>query len=255
MLGYVPQAVSVDADLSAYENLLIFSKLFHVEKNARKKLISEALEYMGLTERANDLVKHFSGGMMRRLEIAQALVNRPKILFLDEPSIGLDPTAKRQGWDYIKRLNEEFGITIFITTHDMFEADELCDRVAIMNRGEIAVMGTPAELKSSIGGDVVSLQLSSPATSLILPREIGSIISSESGQMLKIQVDRAELAIPKVMEFFSKSGFSIESISFNKPNLDDVFTKYTKSNLIGGQGAEMYKEARSVRRSFAKHAG
>ncbi|MDG6998616.1 MAG: ATP-binding cassette domain-containing protein [Nitrososphaerota archaeon] len=259
MLGYVPQAVSVDGDLSAYENLLIFSKLFHVERNTRKKLISEALAYMGLTDRENDLVKHFSGGMMRRLEIAQALVNRPKILFLDEPSIGLDPTSKRQGWEYIKRLNQEFGVTIFITTHDMVEADELCDRVAIMNRGQIAVLGTPSELKSSISGDLVTLELSTQAKNLILPREIGSIVSSPTGEdgdsILRIQVDSAEHAIPKVMDFFSRSGLCIESISFSKPNLDDVFTKYTKATLTEDQGKALYKEARSTRRSFARHSG
>ncbi|HKW05720.1 MAG TPA: ATP-binding cassette domain-containing protein, partial [Nitrososphaerales archaeon] len=125
MLGYVPQLISVDSGLTAYENLLIFSKLFYVERSIRKKRIAEALEYMGLSDRANDLVIHFSGGMMRRLEIAQALVNRPRILFLDEPSIGLDPTSRKQGWSYIKKLNREFGATIFLTTHDMLEADEL----------------------------------------------------------------------------------------------------------------------------------
>ncbi len=124
LVGYVPQLISVDGQLTAYENLLIFAKLFYVERSIRKKRIEDALEYMGLADRANDLVMHFSGGMMRRLEIAQALVNRPKILFLDEPSIGLDPTSKKQGWEYIKNLNSEFGVTVFITTHDMLEADD-----------------------------------------------------------------------------------------------------------------------------------
>lgn len=256
MLGYVPQAVSVDGDLSAYENLLIFSKLFHVDKSIRKKMITEALEYMGLSERKDDLVKHFSGGMMRRLEIAQALVNRPKILFLDEPSIGLDPTSRRQGWDYIRRLNQEFGVTIFISTHDMVEADELCDRLAILNRGQIAVLGSPTELKHSISGDLVTLQLAKPATNILLPREIGTIVSTNSDEAtLKIQVDRAEVAIPKIMNFFGQLALNIESISFSKPNLDDVFTKYTRSNLSANQSADLFKEARSVRRSFARHAG
>jgi ABC-2 type transport system ATP-binding protein len=253
MLGYVPQAVSVDGDLTAYENLLIFSKLFHVDRNLRKKRIEDALEYMGLGDRANDLVKHFSGGMMRRLEIAQSLVNRPKILFLDEPSIGLDPTSKKQSWNYVKSLNKEFGVTIFITTHDMLEADELCGRIAIMNRGSIAVMGPPGELKSSIGGDLITAQLGSPATNLILPRELGSIVSSDQNQ-IKIQTDKpAEFDLPKVMDFFSRSGLSVDSISINKPNLDDVFTRYTKSSLTQETG--MYREARISRRSFQRHSG
>ena len=255
MLGYVPQAVSVDGDLTAYENLLIFSKLFHVEHGIRKKRISDALEYMGLSERANDLVKHFSGGMMRRLEIAQSLVNRPKILFLDEPSIGLDPISKRQGWNYVKNLNKEFGVTIFITTHDMLEADELCNRIAIMNRGNIAVMGPPRELKASIGGDLIIVKLSSPASNIILPRELGSIVNNDQSE-LRIQTDvAAETALPRVMEFFSRSGLVVDSISISKPNLDDVFTKYTKSSLLEDQETGMYSEARVARRSFQRHSG
>ncbi|MGI0085744.1 MAG: DUF4162 domain-containing protein, partial [Nitrososphaerales archaeon] len=207
----------------------------------------------GLSERANDLVMHFSGGMMRRLEIAQALVNRPKILFLDEPSIGLDPTSKKQSWDYIKRLNREFGVTIFITTHDMLEADELCDRIAIMNRGDIAVLGSPSELKSSIRGDLVTLELSSSAANILLPSELGSIVSNDEDS-IKIQTDRAESALPRLMEFFTESGLSIESISISKPNLDDVFTKYTKAALTQEDGT-MFKEARMTRKSFTRHAG
>ena len=160
MLGYVPQSVSVDGDLTAYENLLIFSKLFDVKKADRGQRIKEALDYMGLSERADDLVKHFSGGMMRRLEIAESLVNRPKILFLDEPSIGLDPASRLKTWGYIKRLNSDYGVTIFITTHDMEEADELCDRLAIMNQGKIAISGAPEDLKRSIGGDLVTVKTS-----------------------------------------------------------------------------------------------
>ena len=124
MLGYVPQSISVDTDLTGYENLLIFSKLSYVDKKERSGRIKNALEYMGLTDRAKDLVKHYSGGMMRRLEISQALVNRPKILLLDEPSIGLDPASKMHVWESIKQLKEKFGTTIVITTHDMSEADE-----------------------------------------------------------------------------------------------------------------------------------
>jgi ABC-2 type transport system ATP-binding protein len=253
LVGYVPQLISVDGQLTAYENLLIFAKLFYVERSIRKKRIEDALEYMGLADRANDLVMHFSGGMMRRLEIAQALVNRPKILFLDEPSIGLDPTSKKQGWEYIKNLNSEFGVTVFITTHDMLEADELCDRIAIMNKGEIAALGSPTELKSKISGDLVTLTLSGPATNVLLPREFGSIVNNDQ-ENIKIQTDHAETALPRLIEFFSKSGLKIESISISRPTLDDVFTKYTKSSLAD-QGEGMYREARMTRRSFARHSG
>jgi ABC-2 type transport system ATP-binding protein len=255
MIGYVPQAVSVDGDLTAYENLLIFSKLFHVERSLRKKRIEDALEYMDLSDRANDLVKHFSGGMMRRLEIAQSLVNRPKVLFLDEPSIGLDPNSKRAGWNYVKNLNREFGVTIFITTHDMLEADLLCDRIAIMNKGEIAILGSPAELKSSIGGDMIIVKTPMPVTNLLLPRELGSIVGSDHSE-IRIQTPiAAELALPRIMEYFSKNGATIESISISKPNLEDVFTKYAKGNLKDDQEAGLFREARVARRSFQRHSG
>jgi len=254
MIGYVPQSVSVDGDLTACENLLIFAKLFHVERNIRKKRIDDALEYMDIAERKNDLVKHFSGGMMRRLEIAQSLVNRPKVLFLDEPSIGLDPNSKRQGWKYVKNLNKEFGVTIFITTHDMLEADELCDRIAIMNRGEIATMGSPSQLKSSVGGDMIIVKTVTPPTNIILPRELGSIVSTVDTE-IKIQTALpAEHVVPRVMEYFSKAGATVDSISISRPNLEDVFTKYARGNLQEDETG-LYNEARVARRSFQRHSG
>src|SRR5918911_553787 len=162
MLGYVPQSISVDADLTAYESLLIFSKLSYVNKKEREERIHAALKQMDLEKRSNEIVKHFSGGMMRRLEIAQALVNRPRLLLLDEPSIGLDPASKRQVWKNVKQLRQDYGTTILITTHDMAEADALCDRLAIMSAGKIAVLGNPAELKKTvIGGDIVTVTLAS----------------------------------------------------------------------------------------------
>ncbi len=252
-IGYVPQAVSVDGDLTAYENLLIFSKLFHVDRHLRKARIEEALDYMDLSDRADDLVKHFSGGMMRRLEIAQSLVNRPKILFLDEPSIGLDPNSKKQGWNYIKNLNREFGVTIFITTHDMLEADELCDRIAIMNRGNIAVMGSPGDLKNSVGADKITIKFTGKVPPVAFPRELGTIINASDNE-IKIQPDGpAEHALPRVMEYFTRSAIPIDTISVSKPNLEDVFTKYTKTTM--SEAAGIQSEARLARRSFQRHAG
>jgi ABC-2 type transport system ATP-binding protein len=244
----------VDGDLTAFENLLIFSKLFHVERNIRKARIREALEYMDLSDRRNDLVKHFSGGMMRRLEIAQSLVNRPKVLFLDEPSIGLDPNSKKQGWNYIKNLNREFGVTIFITTHDMQEADELCDRIAIMNRGNIAILGSPSDLKASVGGDMITVKIASESPRAQLPKELGTIVSADEDQIKIHPVEPAEHALPRVMEFFSRASIPIDSISISKPNLEDVFAKYTKTTLSETEASEIYSEARVTRRSFQRHA-
>jgi ABC-2 type transport system ATP-binding protein len=247
-LGFVPQAVSVDGDLSGYENLLIFAKLFFVDRKLRRKRISEALEYFGLTDRADDLVKHYSGGMMRRLEIAQALVNRPRLLFLDEPSIGLDPYSRMQVIKQIKDLNQNFGTTIFVTTHDMNEADELCDRLAIMNLGKIAVSGSPTELKRSVGGDVITISVSGKLPDTI-PKELGSMISSGEG-VVKILTEDGERAIPRITDYFEGSGTVVESVSLNRPTLDDVFMKYAKMGLVQETS---FREARSARRSIARH--
>ncbi|WP_407282427.1 ATP-binding cassette domain-containing protein [Methanolobus sp. WCC1] len=249
MFGYVPQAVSADGDLTGYENLLIFAKLFYVNKNEREKRINNALEYMGLSDRSQDLVKHYSGGMMRRLEIAQALVNRPKVLFLDEPSIGLDPSSKRQVWKYIKRLNEEFGMTVVITTHDMLEADELCHRIAIMNSGKIAVIDTPFLLKKSIGGDIISLNLMESGQNVSLPHDLGLIIGSDDDNRILISTDNSETAIPKIIRHFEGNGTLVSSVTVNKQTLDDVFMKYARSSLHP-QGS--MKDNHSVRRSFVR---
>ena len=247
MLGFVPQAISVDGDLTGYENLLIFAKLFYVNHDERKKRISEALEYFGLADRGDDLVKHYSGGMMRRLEIAQALVNRPRLLFLDEPSIGLDPYSRMQVIKQIKDLNRSFGTTIFVTTHDMMEADELCDRLAIMNTGKIAISGSPMELKKSVGGDVLTVSTSGTLPGTI-PGELGTLVSAQQGT-LKILTDDGERAIPRVTDFLEGRGVTVESVSLSRPTLDDVFMKYAKSGLQEGS----FRDARSARRSISRH--
>lgn len=249
MLGFVPQAISVDGDLTGYENLLIFAKLFFVDREQRDKRIHEALDLFGLADRANDLVKHYSGGMMRRLEIAQALVNRPRLLFLDEPSIGLDPYSRMQVIDHIRQLNRTFGTTILITTHDMAEADELCDRLAIMNLGKIAASGAPGDLKRSIGGDVLTVNVTGE-TPGSLPKDLGSVVSSENGTLKILTVD-GERAIPRITDYLEDNGAVVESISLSRPTLDDVFMKYAKASLRQDSGS--FRDARSARRSITRH--
>lgn len=151
VIGYVPQLVSADGQLSGYENLLIFAKLYDLPRSERESRVREALEFMGLTEVGDKLVRNYSGGMIRRLEIVQSMLHRPSILFLDESTVGLDPVARKGVWEHIQRLRADYGTTIFLTTHYMQEADELCGRVAIMHLGKVAAIGTPAELKASLG--------------------------------------------------------------------------------------------------------
>jgi len=151
VIGYVPQMLSADGSLTAYENLLIFAKLYHIPRDERESRIRDSLAFMGLAEVADKMVHDYSGGMIRRLEIAESMLHRPKVLFLDEPTVGLDPIARKAVWDHIRRLRADYGTTILLTTHYMEEADELCNRVAIMHLGKVAAIGTPAELKATVG--------------------------------------------------------------------------------------------------------
>ncbi len=158
VIGYVPQLLSADGTLTGYENLLIFAKLYDIPRRERKQRIHDVLSFMDLTNEADRMVRTYSGGMIRRLEIAQSLMHKPRVLFLDEPTIGLDPLARRAVGDLIMDLREDYGATIFITTHLMEEADQLCDRVAIMHRGKVAALGSPSELKAAIGGEETTLE-------------------------------------------------------------------------------------------------
>ncbi|MFL0603835.1 ATP-binding cassette domain-containing protein [Cylindrospermopsis raciborskii] len=150
VVGYVPQALSADGTLTGYENLLIFAKIYDIPTRHRKQRIREMLEFMGLENVAHRMVRNYSGGMIRKLEIAQAILHQPQILFLDEPTVGLDPVARSQVWQLMEQLQKQHGTTIFLTTHFLEEADALCDRVAIMNRGKEIITGSPSQLKASI---------------------------------------------------------------------------------------------------------
>jgi ABC-2 type transport system ATP-binding protein len=157
IIGYVPQLVSADGALTGYENLLIFAKLYDIPRAERQARLKDALALMGLTEAADRMVREYSGGMIRRLEIAQSMLHRPQVLFLDEPTVGLDPVARRVVWEHIGQLRRAYGTTILMTTHLMEEADHLCHRVAIMHLGRVAAIGSPAALKASLGGNSITL--------------------------------------------------------------------------------------------------
>jgi len=231
LCGYVPQDVSVDGDLTGYENLLFYAKLYYVPSSERRRRIQEALDFMQLTDRANSMVKSYSGGMMRRLEIGQVLVNQPRILFLDEPSIGLDPSAKRDIWDYVIRLRSEFDTTILLTTHDMLEADELCDRIAIMNRGRIVETGSPEQLKAGLGGDVVSFTTSAADCSALL-RQLGyQLLSRSPDSVYDIVVSNGDQEIPRILEELKNHGIVTESVSLKRATLDDVFLRYAGKRI------------------------
>jgi ABC-2 type transport system ATP-binding protein len=157
VIGYVPQLVSADGSLTGYENLLIFAKLYDIPRAERAARIGDALRFLDLTAVADKLVREYSGGMIRRLEIAESMLHRPAVLFLDEPTVGLDPVAREAVWQHLQHLRREYGTTIVFSTHLMEEADRLCSRVAVLHRGRAVALGSPAELKAVVGGVDTSL--------------------------------------------------------------------------------------------------
>ena len=249
MAGYVPQDVSVDGDLTGYENILMYAKLYNLPKTARDQRIKETLAYLEIQDRASQMVNTYSGGMMRRLEIAEALINKPQVLFLDEPSIGLDPSARRIMWDLIKQLRSQFGATIFINTHDMVEADTLCDRIGIMDKGKLVTIGEPAALKSTVGGDVLSITSQSDEC-LDKLEELGyQPLSDPSDHTLDLLVTNGERLIPQLLESLNGLGVQVESVSLKKPTLDDVFLRYTGTRM--GE-RDTWTAARRSRRNLQK---
>ncbi len=157
LIGYVPQAISADGSLTGYENLWVFARLYDVPHAEQQSRVRDALAFMGLQEAGDRLVRTYSGGMIRRLEVAQAVLHRPQVLFLDEPTVGLDPVARKAVWEHLNQLRERYNMTMLITTHYMEEADSLCQRVAIMHQGKIMAMGEPDELKAGVGGEETTL--------------------------------------------------------------------------------------------------
>jgi ABC-2 type transport system ATP-binding protein len=249
MAGYVPQDVSVDAELSGYENILMYSKLYGVPAKERGKRIEDVLRYLELLDRADSMVGTYSGGMMRRLEIAQALVNRPRILFLDEPSIGLDPGAQRAIWGLIERLRGEFGTTIFLTTHDMNEADTLCDRIGIMDKGKLVVIGQSSQLKASVGGDVLTISTPTPGCGAKLKGLGYSVVSESPEASCDVLVTNGETLIPRLLEDLKVAGVEVHSVALHKLTLGDVFLKYTGARMEGGG---TWSEVRRTRRTFRR---
>ncbi|HPE62645.1 MAG TPA: ATP-binding cassette domain-containing protein [Methanothrix sp.] len=245
MIGYVPQETSVWMDISGFENLLIYSKIYGVPKSKRKKSIEDAIQAMGLEEVANRMVKTYSGGMVRRLEIAGALLVKPKILFLDEPTIGLDPSARKAVWENLTSFKREYGTTVFFNTHYMDEADHYSDEIAIINRGRIVRSGTASELKRSLNGEILRFSSNNNNHNhngfdervLKKIRDLDFVTDAVvSDSQLDVFVEDGETALPKVIEALRSEGISFGKISTARPTLDDVFLKYAGSLNFGRDG-------------------
>lgn len=246
-IGIVFQDPSLDDRLTGRENLEMHAGLYGVPKNERKKRIDSVLELVGLTDKQNIMIRNYSGGMKRRLEIARGLIHYPKVLFLDEPTLGLDPQTREHIWKYIKDLVEKEKITVVLTTHYMEEADTLCDRVAIIDHGEIKVLDTPEKLKKELEGDVIILD-TNDGESLKKKIEVLSFVRKIDikGKTLRVTVKGSEKYLPKIMDVARKNKISIESINIRKPTLGDVFLHYT--------GREIREEMGNEKESMRAHA-
>ena len=242
-IGIVFQDPSLDDDLTGEENLAFHGRLYGMDSRTLRSRMHEVLRLVDLDHRRHDLVKTYSGGMRRRLEIARGLMHTPKVLFLDEPTLGLDPQTRRKIWNYIKGLKDSYGMTIILTTHYMDEADQLCSRIAVIDRGEIVALDSPEALKASLGGDVLELDISNPEPAFMArlkALEQVDHISIKNGKVA-LTVRHGESFIPRIFESAQAAGVEISSVSMRKPNLEDVFLKLT-GREIRDEGVKEPKE-------------
>jgi ABC-2 type transport system ATP-binding protein len=228
-IGIVFQDQSTDEELTGYENMWFHGRLYKMDSAKMEGRIVELLKMVELDDRKDDLVKTYSGGMKRRLEIARGLLHHPKVLFLDEPTLGLDPQTRRHIWDYIQRLNRQEKVTIFLTTHYMDEADALCERIAIIDKGKIVAMDTPGALKDSLGGEVVHLKMPECTEGCMEAlREVSGVRSVETQEDgLLLGVDKGARTIPLIFEAVRSNDLKVDSVMLKEPTLEDVFIKNT----------------------------
>ena len=243
-IGLVFQDSTLDDRLTAKENLELHARLYDVPKSQREKRINQILELVELSDRAKSIVKTFSGGMKRRLEIARGLIHYPKVLFLDEPTLGLDPQTRKHVWDYITKLKKEYGITIMMTTHYMEEADELCDKIAIIDHGKIIALDTPKKLKNNLGGDSIILDIQEKDVEKA--KKIFKDAKIFDSQVL-LSVKNAGKEIKKVLEKAKKNKIEVIEANIRKPTLNDVFLHLT--------GREIREESASLRDQLKRRRG
>ncbi|MHB8842602.1 MAG: ATP-binding cassette domain-containing protein [Candidatus Aquicultor sp.] len=222
-IGLVFQDPSLDERLTALENLRFHAMIYGIGKADRNRRIPDVFELVELSGRQHDLVKTFSGGMKRRLEIARGLLHRPKVLFLDEPTLGLDPQTRHHIWDYVQQLKQDDGLTIFLTTHYMDEAEN-CDRIAVIDHGELIAMNTPGELKESIGGEVVLLATEDNLKASLEIKDKFDLTAQEVNGELSLKVANGSHFMPELIKGLETT---VTSISLRKPTLEDVFLNLT----------------------------
>ena len=235
-IGFVQQEIGVDEYLTGRENLIFQSRISQMPKEKVNSRIDEVISLVELEEKQNEAAITYSGGMRKRLDIACGLIHRPKVLFLDEPTVGLDIQTRRKIWEYIRKIHKEFEMTLFVSTHYMEEADKLCDRVGIIDYGKIQVIDTPETMKNAMGSDMISFSLidgiakQDELFNRIEQIEFVNQVSRKQGE-ITIRSAQCSEVIPKIFQTTSEMNVEIDSLSLNKPTLDDVFISYTGHNL------------------------
>jgi ABC-2 type transport system ATP-binding protein len=232
-VGVVPQQFTADEDLTGFDNMLLMADLYGISRKISKQRIIELMRLVDLESAVKRKVGTYSGGMRRRLELAIGLVNHPRVLFLDEPTLGLDVQTRTAVWDYIRKMKKDYNMTLFMTTHYLEEADSLCDRVAIIDHGRIIKIDSPDRLKASIGGDIIQLTISNEKADLkgVLKRVVGVKEVKRSGREYRLKVKSAETVAPKLMVLISSKGYKVTKLSMTKPTLDEVYLDYTGRSL------------------------
>ncbi|HYA49056.1 MAG TPA: ATP-binding cassette domain-containing protein [Burkholderiales bacterium] len=248
-IGIVFQEPALDGQLTGRENLEFHAMMYGMGREERRARIGEVLALVELTDKAGVLVQNYSGGMKRRLEIARGLVQQPRVLFLDEPTLGLDAQTRRHIWDYVKKLNRERGVTIILTTHYMEEADYLCSRVAIMDHGTFAAIDTPARLKDLLGGDVVSLEVEGAAGALETELRAADWVRKIKlhEDVFSLTMEKGERRIPELIGLAQKAGVAVRSVLLRKPSLEDVFLHFTGKTIRESEASQSERNRAMMR--------
>jgi ABC-2 type transport system ATP-binding protein len=232
-VGVVPQDYTADEDMTGFENILLCADLYGLPRSDSTRHAQELLQLVELQDAAKRKVSTFSGGMRRRLELACGLINYPRLLFLDEPTLGLDVQTRAAVWKYIRQLKKDYNMTLFLTTHYLEEADSLCDRIAIIDHGHIVKIGTPEELKATVGGDVivVGVKESEPDLSADIAK-IGLVTAvTKTGNDYRIKADAGEEASPAIIDLIRSKGMHVTKISLTRPTLDEAYLELTGRTL------------------------
>ncbi|MEM1586288.1 MAG: ATP-binding cassette domain-containing protein [Candidatus Bathyarchaeia archaeon] len=238
VIGVVPQDYTTDEDLTGYENIMLCADLYGVPRDIAKKRALELLELVELTRFKDKRVETYSGGMRRRLELACGLINRPKILFLDEPTLGLDVQTRVAIWNYIRRLKDEYDMTIFMTTHYLEEADSLCNRIVIIDHGRIIALDSPSNLKDSLGGDIITLSIKENVDVSGIIRSVENVKDVKcDNNIYRIKVSSGEATAPLIIEALRGEGYTVTKLSLTKPTLDEVYLEYTGRRMRDTEGS------------------